>query len=64
MPSPNGNHQKLHALAGRWIGRENIHPTPWDPAGGEATAKSAAIVALGGFCVIMDDARTRAGKAS
>jgi hypothetical protein len=64
MPKPNENHHKLHVLSGKWIGIEKIHPMPWDPAGGDATAESNAIVAFGGFCVIMDYVQTRGGNVS
>ena len=40
MPKPNEHHQKLHALAGKWTGKEKIHPMPWDPAGGEVVGQS------------------------
>ncbi len=64
MPKPHKSHQKLHVLAGTWVGREKIHPTPWDSVGGEATAQSDAIVAFDGFCVIMDYVQTRGGQIS
>ena len=38
MPKPGAAHARLHTLAGRWQGGENMHPAPWDPVGGTATA--------------------------
>ena len=64
MPKPNENHQKLRALTGKWIGKEKIHPTAWDTAGGEAVGQSDAIVAFDGLCVIMDYVQTRSGNVS
>jgi hypothetical protein len=36
MAPPSDHHHKLKTLAGKWVGEETIHPTPWDPKGGAA----------------------------
>lgn len=64
MPRPNENHKKLEALAGKWRGKETIHPTQWDPKGGEAIGESDAAMAFDGFCLIMDYTQTRNGAVS
>lgn len=64
MPRPNENHKRLEALAGKWRGKETIHPTPWDPNGGEAIGESDAAMAIDGFCLIMDYTQTRGGAVS
>ena len=38
MPKPGEAHSRLLALVGRWHGGETLHPAPWDPDGGSATA--------------------------
>jgi len=64
MPKPGEHHAKLDALAGRWRGQERIHPTAWDPVGGEAEAESEGWMDLDGFCLIMDYTQRRNGKVS
>ena len=62
MPKPTKEHRRLAELAGRFTGRETMHPSPWDPAGGPATATVDARVALDGFALISDYAQSRNGK--
>ena len=62
MPKPDEHHRKLEALAGKWHGKEKIHPTPWDPAGGEAESDATGKMGLDGFCLIMDYTQKRGGK--
>lgn len=62
MPKPSAGHLKLEAFAGTWEGREKLFPSPWDPAGGEATGRMRARVALDGFAVIVDYEQERGGE--
>ena len=39
MPTVTDSHKRLHRLAGSWLGQETMHPSPWDPKGGAATAR-------------------------
>ncbi len=55
-------HRKLQALAGTWAGDEKVHPSPWDPQGGTATARTVARVDLDGFFVISDYTQERGGR--
>jgi len=64
MPTPGDAHKKLEILAGRWVGIEIMHPSPWDPAGGEAKGIIENRVALGGFVVIQDYTQERGGEVS
>jgi hypothetical protein len=59
MPTPTREHERLAALAGEWTGEERVHPSPWDPTGGTATAKSTMRVGLEGFVIIGDYEHTR-----
>ena len=62
MPKPTADHRKLEKFAGIWKGTETMHPSPWDPKGGEAQGITRARVALDGFAVIGDYEQTRQGK--
>ncbi len=62
MPKPDASHELMHALAGNWTGDERMHPSPWDPAGGTASARMTGRVALGGFAVIGDYEQRRGGQ--
>ncbi len=61
MPKPGEAHSRLQALVGRWHGGETLHPAPWDPAGGTATAVIENRVVLGGFAVVQEYQQTRDG---
>lgn len=61
MPKPNEHHERLKRLVGSWQGTETMHPSQWDPKGGEATGKSVSTLALGGFAVITDYEQERGG---
>jgi hypothetical protein len=61
MPKPDADHAKLEALAGRWQGEENMHPSPWDPDGGKAIGRTTSRLALGGFALISDYEQERDG---
>lgn len=62
MPKPTADHERLGKLAGIWKGTEKMHPSPWDPQGGEAKGTTRARIALDGFAVIADYEQTRGGK--
>lgn len=65
MPKPTEEHQKLVSLlAGHWTGTEIIHPSPFDPQGGSASATIDARAACDGFCVVTEYVQKRNGKVS
>jgi hypothetical protein len=61
MPKPGEAHARLQKLVGRWSGRETLHPAPWDPAGGPATAVVDNRSVLGGFAVLQEYQQERNG---
>jgi hypothetical protein len=61
MPKPTENHARLAAFAGRWTGEEKIHPSPWDPQGGTATARIDSRMTCDGFCLVTDYVEERNG---
>jgi hypothetical protein len=65
MPKPTEEHKRLVAsFAGRWIGEERIHPTPWEPEGGTARATIESRATCDGFCVVTDYVQERGGRVS
>jgi hypothetical protein len=54
-------HEKLHQLAGTWLGEETMHPSPWSP-GGKAKGRYQMRVDIDGFFVIQDYTQERDGK--
>jgi hypothetical protein len=62
MPKPTADHRRLEKLAGIWRGSETMHPSAWDPQGGEYQAVTRSRVALEGFAVIGDYEQTRGGQ--
>lgn len=62
MPQPSEAHSLLRRFAGDWHGAETMHPSPWDPEGGEAVGHSHARVALNGFAVVVDYEQERDGR--
>ena len=64
MPQVTDQHRKLSALAGTWSGQEKMNPSPWDAAGGTATAKIQTRVDLDGFYVTTDYVQERNGQVS
>jgi hypothetical protein len=62
MPQLLPQNQALTIIAGTWIGHEQIHPSPFDPAGGPAVGRVINRVALDGFAVIQDYEQERNGK--
>ena len=61
MPKPSPAHKKLELFAGTWSGEEKMHPSPWDPKGGVASASLASRVACDGFYVAGDYEQRRNG---
>lgn len=62
MPKPGVAHKKLGSLVGEWSGRERLHPSPWDPAGGTASATVVNRWVADGFAVVQDYEQRRNGK--
>ena len=62
-PSPLPEHKKLALFAGEWTGEETVFPSRWQ-AGGRATSRVSARIALNGFYLIQDSVQTRDGKES
>lgn len=54
--------EKLKTLVGNWRGPEIIHPSPFDPKGGEAAGIVNNRLALDGFAVIQDYEQQRGGR--
>ena len=61
LPKPGPEHKALERLAGTWVGEETIHPGPFDPVGGKATAVVRNVMAVGGFALVQDYEQTREG---
>jgi hypothetical protein len=64
MPRPIAAHRKLAGLEGSWSGTDRMHPSPWDPTGGQASSRIESRVALDGFAVVQDYEQTRNGVVS
>jgi Protein of unknown function (DUF1579) len=62
-PTPLEEHRKLAVFAGEWAGEEVVFPSRWT-AGGTATSRVVARMALDGFYLIQDSVQTRDGKPS
>jgi hypothetical protein len=60
MPRPNEHHEKLHQLAGTWVGEEVLSPSPWGPGGG-AIARIMLRLDIDGFFLIQDYVEEREG---
>ena len=58
MPKPGEAHARLHDAGRTWQAEKTLHPAPWDPAGGSATAFVKNRVALGGFAVVQEYEQT------
>lgn len=55
-------HRELHRLVGEWHGDEQLHPTPFDPAGGRALSNIRNRLGLDGFAVVQEYEQTRADR--
>lgn len=62
MPRPTEHHVKLQKLIGSWQGSEIMHPSQWDPEGGEAVGRTSCRLALDGFILVTDYEQERGGK--
>ena len=62
MPKPGDAHRKLAGFIGEWSGGETLHPSPWDPTGGTATATIVNRWIADGFAVAQDYEQRRGGK--
>ena len=62
-PSPLPEHKRLEVFAGEWSGEEMVYPSRWT-AGGPATSRVSAHMALNGFYLIQDSVQMRDGKES
>ena len=64
MPKPGDAHARLEKLVGEWKGGEVVHPAPWDPVGGTATASIANRRVLDGFAVVQEYQQHREGNST
>jgi hypothetical protein len=64
MPKPGDAHKKLARLIGEWSGNETMHPAPWDPTGGPASARVVNRAIVDGFAVVQEYEQRRGGKVS
>ena len=62
IPQVREQHQKLHKLAGKWVGEDILYPTPWNPQRSTATTTVTLEVNLDGFFVIGGDVQEQNGK--
>lgn len=62
MCKPTVHHRKLEAMAGKWIGKEKIHPSPWDSAGGTAESESHGTMGMDGMWLVTDYHQKRNGQ--
>jgi hypothetical protein len=62
MPRPGDQHKRLAALVGEWTGKETLHPSPWDPAGGGAQAQVTNRWVADGFALVQEYEQRRNGK--
>ncbi|WP_262271969.1 MULTISPECIES: DUF1579 domain-containing protein [Microvirga] len=60
-PQPTPHHNRLHALAGAWMGEEVVADTPWMP-GGKARSFVTAKPVLGSFFLEQDYRQERDGQ--
>lgn len=62
MPKPQEQHRKLQSLAGTWTGEEKMHPSAWDPKGGQAKGRFESRLDLDGFFLTSDYVQERSGQ--
>ena len=62
VPSPGPELETLKRMVGAWEGQETLHPSPWDPKGGEAIGHIDARLALDGFAIVSDYAQEKEGR--
>ncbi len=61
MPAPSEGHLKLEMLAGFWEGEETMHPSQWDPNGGNAIGRNRNEIGLNGFALTSQYEQEREG---
>ncbi|HEY3290140.1 MAG TPA: DUF1579 family protein [Anaerolineae bacterium] len=61
MPRPLPEQQALAIRAGDWVGKEHVHPSPFDIAGGPAIGRTRNKLALDGFAILHDYEQERNG---
>ena len=54
-------HRRLHTLAGYWVGKERLHPSPFDARGGPAIGRVENRIALDGLALVQDYEQERNG---
>lgn len=59
---PTEGHERLARLAGTWVARETMMPSPWVPEKTNATAHMEARLALDGLLLVTDYRQERDGK--
>ena len=62
MPSPDARHERLHALHGRWIGKETMPPSRWAPNEVVADARVVSRMSASGFVLTQDYEQTQGGQ--
>src|SRR6266540_2533510 len=63
MLQPTEQHRALERLAGKWIGPEMLHASPWAPAA-TVTGRVNARMDIDGFFLIQDYVQERDGRVS
>ncbi len=64
MPRPSPEQQALSIMAGDWLGKEQVQPSPFDIAGGTAIGHVHNCLGLDGFIIVHDYVQERNGKVS
>ena len=54
MPKPGPAHERLSRFVGTWSIAETMHPSPWDPDGGEREGRTTYRLGCDGFFLICD----------
>jgi hypothetical protein len=62
MPKPTEKHRWLERYAGKWQGKENMHPSAWCPTAMVAEGRMNNRVGLDGFVVIGDYEQLNGGQ--
>jgi len=62
MLKPGPEHAKLARIAGLWLGKDTMQPSPFSPSGDTVDARVENRVALGGFVVVQDYAQLKDGQ--
>ena len=62
LPKPTEQHKRLEAMVGEWTSEETMHPSPWDPKGGQATGRTTTRMDLDGFFAVTNYVQQRDGR--